>query len=74
MESREEYYETELEQEVVGFNVDAVFDYILLTTLFIIFAVTLVMVTYNIRDWYFRRRMERATKLWNEEDKKINRP
>lgn len=68
--NREEYYETQLEQEVVGFNVDTVFDYILFITLFVIFTVAIVMAAYNIRDWYFRRRMRKITKLWQEEDKK----
>lgn len=68
--NREEYYETQLEQEVVGFNVDTVFDYILFITLFVIFTVAIVMAVYNIRDWYFRRRMRKITKLWQEEDKK----
>ena len=70
---REEYYEMEIEQEVVGFNVHNIFDYILLTSIFIICAVSLVIFIYNIKDWYFRKRMEKAVKLWQEEDKKINR-
>lgn len=74
MESREEYYEMELEQEVVGFNANNIFDCILFITIFIMCIVGLVMAAYNVRDWYFRRRMEKATKLWQEKDKKINRP
>lgn len=68
MESREEYYETELEQEVVGFNVNAVFDYVLCATLLCVCIVCLVMVAYNIRDCFFRRRLEKITKLWNDKD------
>lgn len=68
MESREEYYETELEQEVVGFNVDVVFDYVLFATLLCVCIVCLVMAAYNIRDWFFIKRIEKITKLWNDKD------
>lgn len=74
MESREEYYETELEQEVVGFSVSKVFDYTLCFTLIFIFLFCALITFVDIREWYFRRRMEKATKLQQEKDKKINKP
>lgn len=74
MESREEYYETELEHEVVGFSVSKVFDYTLCITLIFVFLFCALMTFVDIREWYFRKRMEKATKLWQEEDKKNNKP
>ena len=64
------YYETQLEQEIDNFNVNTVIDYIMGTIICITIIVCLVLNFIHLKECIFQRRVEKAVKKMRDEEEK----
>lgn len=64
------YYETQLEQEIDNFNVDTVIDYVMGTIVCITIIVCLVLNFIHLKERIFQRRVEKIVKKMRDEEEK----